>query len=132
MNKALVFLIVIPLASAILAGALGPKRADAVRWVSLGSTLLSLLLSIILALDLAAQRTESSIELKRFQPQYETNVVLLVLERPSIESKTEPGAIRFHIGLDGISVWLVVLTTLLMFCAVLGSWESIKERVNEY
>src|SRR5262249_11394811 len=41
-------------------------------------------------------------------------------------------AIRFHIGLDGLNVWLVVLTALLMVSSVLISWTAIETRVNEY
>jgi NADH-quinone oxidoreductase subunit M len=37
--------------------------------------------------------------------------------------------IRFALGLDGISLWLFVLTALLMITAICSSWESIKERV---
>ncbi len=36
--------------------------------------------------------------------------------------------IRFALGLDGISLWLFALTSLLMITAVCSSWESIKER----
>jgi NADH-quinone oxidoreductase subunit M len=37
--------------------------------------------------------------------------------------------IRFALGLDGISLWLFVLTSLLVITAICASWESIKERV---
>src|SRR5207249_9148509 len=33
---------------------------------------------------------------------------------------------------DGINIWLVVLTSLLMVCSILSSWASIRDRVNEY
>ena len=36
--------------------------------------------------------------------------------------------IRFSLGLDGISLWLFALTTLLMITAIFSSWESITER----
>ncbi len=38
-----------------------------------------------------------------------------------------PG-VRFALGLDGISLFLYVLTTLLMVTATFSSWESVKER----
>ena len=44
----------------------------------------------------------------------------------------KPAAIQFFVGLDGLNVWLVVLTALLMVSGVLVSWTSITERVNEY
>jgi NADH-quinone oxidoreductase subunit M len=36
--------------------------------------------------------------------------------------------VRFALGLDGVSLWLFVLTSVLMITAVFASWESIKER----
>jgi NADH-quinone oxidoreductase subunit M len=39
---------------------------------------------------------------------------------------------RFTLGLDGISLMLVLLTTLLMPLAVLGSWTSIREKTHSY
>src|SRR5687767_5431457 len=32
---------------------------------------------------------------------------------------------HYHIGVDGISLWLVILTTLLMPIAILSSWTAI-------
>ena len=40
--------------------------------------------------------------------------------------------ISYHMGLDGISMLFVLLTTLLTPICVLASWESIKVRVKEY
>src|SRR6202051_3877983 len=40
--------------------------------------------------------------------------------------------IHYHMGIDGISVWLVVLTTFLTPLCVLASWTSIHERVKEF
>ncbi len=40
--------------------------------------------------------------------------------------------IHYHMGVDGISVWLVVLTTFLTPLCVLISWNSIHERVKEF
>ena len=39
---------------------------------------------------------------------------------------------RYHVGVDGISLWLVLLTTLLMPIAILSSWTSIKKRQLSY
>ena len=36
--------------------------------------------------------------------------------------------VRFALGLDGISLWLFALTSLLMITAVFSSWESVTER----
>jgi NADH-quinone oxidoreductase subunit M len=40
--------------------------------------------------------------------------------------------IHYHMGIDGISVWLIVLTTFLTPLCVLISWTSIRERVKEF
>jgi NADH-quinone oxidoreductase subunit M len=40
--------------------------------------------------------------------------------------------ISFHVGIDGLSLWLVLLTTLLVPLALLSSWVSIKYRVREF
>ncbi len=38
----------------------------------------------------------------------------------------------YHVGVDGISILLVVLTTLIMPIAILSSWTAITSRVKEY
>jgi len=39
---------------------------------------------------------------------------------------------RYHLGVDGISLWLVLLTTLLMPIAILSSWTAITKRQLTY
>ena len=40
--------------------------------------------------------------------------------------------IEYHLGVDGISLWLVLLTALLGPIAVLCSWSGVRERVREF
>ncbi len=40
--------------------------------------------------------------------------------------------ISYHLGIDGISLFLVILTTFLMPICILCSWESIRHRVRAY
>ena len=40
--------------------------------------------------------------------------------------------IAYHVGVDGISILFVLLTTLLIPICILASWDSIQERVKEY
>jgi len=40
--------------------------------------------------------------------------------------------ISYHVGVDGLSLWLVILTTFLTPLALLGSWSSITSRVREF
>src|SRR6267154_2396766 len=39
---------------------------------------------------------------------------------------------RYHLGVDGISLWLVLLTTLLVPIAILSSWTAITKRQLSY
>src|SRR5207302_9836495 len=38
----------------------------------------------------------------------------------------------FHLGIDGVSFLLIMLTTLLGWISILSSWTAIQERVKEY
>ncbi len=104
---ALVALLVIPLVGAALTLAL-PARAA--RWVALGTTLVEFIVSLGLWFGF-----DPSSRLMQF----EYNQAWIGYY-----------GIRFHIGLDGISLMMVLLSTLLMPLAVLGSFVGIttKER----
>ena len=41
-------------------------------------------------------------------------------------------SIHYHVAIDGISLWLVILSTLLTPICVLISWRSIQKRVKEF
>src|SRR6202030_1297253 len=41
-------------------------------------------------------------------------------------------AIRYHMGVDGISLFLVILTTFLMPVSILASWQGIREKVKGF
>src|SRR3989454_2857464 len=101
----------IPLAGGLLL-LLVPRRDRDIRLFSLVITLLAFVLSLHLPGHL-----------HRAQPgfQYE-------LDRQWISSPN----IHYHMGVDGFSVWLVVLTTFLTPLCVLISWKSIHERVKEF
>jgi NADH-quinone oxidoreductase subunit M len=40
--------------------------------------------------------------------------------------------VRYHLGVDGISVWFVLLTSFITIIVVMGGWEVITERVAQY
>ncbi len=44
----------------------------------------------------------------------------------------EPLGLRFSLGVDSVSLMLVMLTALLMPLAILGSWTAITQRVREF
>ncbi|MDD2728872.1 NADH-quinone oxidoreductase subunit M [Malikia sp.] len=40
--------------------------------------------------------------------------------------------VHYHLAIDGISLWLVLLTAFINVIVVLAGWEVIQERVNQY
>ena len=92
---------------------------SAARSIALGCTLATLAFSLIL---LVSFRTGVLAPQFAFGPQ-EGPYGLRWLSRPDI---------RFALGLDGLTLWLFLLTALLMITAVLSSWEAISERAPLY
>ena len=90
-----------------------PRRDRDIRWFALLISLLTFIASLHLPWHYEYNAT------KPFQ--YELNV-------PWISTPN----IHYHLGVDGISLWLVVLTTFLVPLSVLISWTSVKERVKEF
>ena len=113
-NYLLTALILLPVVGALaVAGhALAPyKRAAHYRWVALLFSALTFLLSLLLL------GGDSSGEGFRFE-----------------QDVTWIGAVgaRYHLGVDGISLWLVLLTTLLVPVSILSSWEGVERRPAAY
>ncbi len=119
-------LLVVPLAAAVVVALLGPNRGDMIRRLALAATVLTLVLAVLVTQAFVTRERPASSTLT-FQPEFvpgpEGGWTLLQLG---------PSAVRFYVGLDGLNVWLVALTALLMVPSVLVSWTSITERVNEF
>ncbi len=145
MSELLIYLLALPLLTALATALLGPGRAQLVRWISLASTLLSLLLAIVLSNPVcypALHETPSVVTGKgplTFEPEFvpgstpeaphRTTWNLLPLH--TTEGKVD-SAIQFYVGIDGLNVWLILLTALLMMTSVLVSWTAITDRVHEF
>jgi NADH-quinone oxidoreductase subunit M len=43
-----------------------------------------------------------------------------------------PFHMNYYVGIDGISLWLVILTTFIMPIAILSTWTAVEEKVKEY
>jgi NADH-quinone oxidoreductase subunit M len=43
-----------------------------------------------------------------------------------------PFVMRYNVGIDGISLWLVILTTFIMPIAILSTYTAVEEKVKEY
>ncbi|HEY7328878.1 MAG TPA: NADH-quinone oxidoreductase subunit M [Gemmataceae bacterium] len=139
MPQLLLLLLALPLATAIAVALLGPGRAVAVRWVSLASVLASLLLATIMSIQFAIERawetpsvdaTKAPLTFHSDWIKYQTRENMLPLHTAA--NGTVDSAIQFYVGIDGLNVWLILLTALLMLTSVLVSWTAITERVNEF
>ncbi|TDQ44006.1 NADH-quinone oxidoreductase subunit M [Tepidicella xavieri] len=88
------------------------EHANMVRWIALIGALLGLAVTIPLYTGFevgsaALQFVEKAVWIERFN-------------------------VHYHLGVDGISLWLVLLTAFITVIVVIASWESITERVNQY
>jgi len=101
----------IPLAGGLLL-LLVPRRDRDIRLFSLVITLLAFVLSLHLP-----------VHFHRAQPGFQYEIDKQWISSPNI---------HYHMGVDGFSVWLVVLTTFLTPLCVLISWKSIHDRVKEF
>jgi NADH-quinone oxidoreductase subunit M len=105
-------LIWLPIFGGLLTFLLGDRRAGTAKLVALAVTLLSFALSIQLYLGL-----DKSLATMQFVEQ--------LAWLPSFN-------INYSLGVDGISVALIVLTTFTTVLVLMGSWRSIENRVHQY
>src|SRR5215510_4578705 len=103
----------LPIATGVLLFAVGSDgNARAVRWVALIGSILSLLVTLPLITGFDTQVANM---------QFEENL-------PWIERFN----VRYHLGVDGISLWFVPLTAFMTVTVVLAGWQVITDRVALY
>ena len=102
-----------PIAFGLVLLALGrDDQATAVRWVALIGAVISFLITLPLytqfdATTAAMQFVENTTWIGRFN-------------------------VKYHLGVDGISLWFVLLTAFINVIVVIAGWEVITRRVNQY
>jgi NADH-quinone oxidoreductase subunit M len=104
----------LPLAGALLISVLpgeGTAELRNARWIALWVTLLTLAISLILVWHFNPGSADFQFE-----------------ERHGWLD----GSISYHMGVDGISLPFVILTTALMPICIVASWSAIQSRVKEY
>lgn len=102
-----------PIAFGVVLLALGrDEQARAVRWLALIGSLVSFLATLPLY--------------GRFDRG--TSAMQFVEKQPWIERFN----IHYHLGIDGISFWFILLTAFITVVVVISAWEVITERVNQY
>jgi NADH-quinone oxidoreductase subunit M len=112
-DSILTLILLAPLGGAVLV-AFAPERGKLSNWIALLTTLATFGLTLQMALQFFS-----------VHPGFERpGSFQLEINRPWIESP----AIFYRVGVDGLSMWLVVLAGLLAPIGVLASWNAIKER----
>jgi NADH-quinone oxidoreductase subunit M len=104
--------IAIPFLTALIILAVPRSNASAVRWIALFGAMATFIVSLVIFTQFVPGNGGYCLEEKV----------------PWIQSI---GA-EWHVGVDGISLFLIMLTTLLALLCVISSWTSIKDRIKEY
>lgn len=88
------------------------RRANLVRWVALLGSVLGFL--VTLPLYTGFDRTTAGLQ--------------FVEKMPWIDSL----GIHYALGIDGLSVWMVLLTAFITIVVVVAAWQVITDRVHQY
>src|SRR3989442_6332734 len=112
MNNVLSIIIWLPIAVALILAVLPRGAVNAIKTIGLFTSLVTFIISLTI--------------LQRFQEG--------VAGFQLVESRTwiPQWGIRYALGIDGISLWLVLLTTLLTPVVLLSSWNAIHKHPKEY
>jgi NADH-quinone oxidoreductase subunit M len=99
-----------PLVGAVLIACLNKEATGNARWAALWVTLLTFAASLLIWLNF--DNGNSGFQF--------------------VETRAWLGPIQYKMGVDGISMLFVILTTFLMPLCILASWDSVETRVREY
>ena len=100
----------LPLAGALFIALLSREAVQNIRYTALWTTLITFVVSLLIWIN--------------FDPA--SSGFQFVEERDWL------GTIKYKMGVDGISMLFVILTTFLMPLCILASWDAIEDRVKEY
>lgn len=104
--------LIVPLIGMLIILLIPKDRDETVRYVALGTSVATFVMTLLMAF--AYDSTDPGLQL-----------VTLI---PWLES----WGISYYVGVDGLSILLVLLTGFIMPSAILVSWKSIQERVKLY
>lgn len=90
------------------------ERKDAMRWTALVTSVITFALSIGMLLEFNAENPD----------------LQMVIRAPWIQ--VAGWNIEYHMGVDGLSLLLVLLTTFLTPLSILSTWTAVEERVKEF
>jgi len=103
-----------PILGTIIVLIIPRDRHDAIRWTALLTSTATFGISLVM--------------LAQFDP---ANPDLQLVIRQSW-IRIADWTIEFHLGLDGLSLLLVLLTTFLTPLAILSTWSAVQERLKEF
>jgi NADH-quinone oxidoreductase subunit M len=104
-----------PLVGVLVLLFIKPEQKNTIRWVALITSLITLALSLLM--------------LAQFNPQEPG--LQLVVRAPWIVIG-QSWSIDFHLGVDGMSLLLILLTTVLTPISIASTWDAIQDRVKEF
>jgi NADH-quinone oxidoreductase subunit M len=90
------------------------ERKNAIRWVALVTSLVTFGLSLWMLTQFTMGKAGIQME----------------IDQPWIQFSN--WTISFHMGVDGLSILLVMLTTLLTPISILSTWSAVDERVKDF
>ncbi len=100
----------LPLAGAVLIAFLNADAKGNARWIALWTTLITFFVSLLIWWNF--DKSSAGFQF--------------------VEEYSWLGPLKYKMGVDGISMLFVILTTFLMPITILASWESVEHRVKEY
>ena len=100
----------LPLVGALLIATLNAEAVRNARWIALWTTLITFFVSLLIWWN------------------FDTTTAGFQF----VEEYDWLGPLKYKMGVDGISMLFVILTTFLMPLCILASWEAIQDRVKEY
>ena len=106
------FVIWLPIVGGLLVLASGDRAAEATRWTALGVAILTFLLSLPLWFGFDSTTAEMQfVERASWIPAFN---------------------VEYHLGIDGISMPLIILTTFITIFVIIAGWEVIQHRPSLY
>ena len=100
----------LPCVAALIVAFQNAEAKNNARWIALWGTLVTFLVSLLIWWNF--DKSNSGFQF--------------------VEEHAWLGPIKYKMGVDGISMLFVILTTFLMPLCILASWEAIEDRVKEY
>jgi NADH-quinone oxidoreductase subunit M len=104
----------LPLVGVLIILFLREEQKTIIRWLALGISLVTFIVSLVILAQFQANNPD----------------LQLVIRRVWIQ--VAGWDIAYHLGVDGLSILLVLLTTFLTPISILSTWTAVEERVKEF